>query len=87
MVKKFLGYVLGACGLVLLSSGYAQINTLLEKYIPLIKGIPNLYLMFVGGALVLVGVFFIMKAGGPSIKARRDVPVRERGRIIEYRRE
>lgn len=80
MVKKILGYVL--CGAGLIGLAASAIKEIREK-IPLPETITKTTLMIISVALVVVGIFFLMKK---TEKISAEVPIYKGKQIVGYRR-
>jgi hypothetical protein len=84
MVQKFLGYGLSIVGIV----------GLLIYYVPAAKEALNLdvpiagtMLMVISFGLVIAGIIVSAKGDGKIGRKKRYIPVKERGKIVEYRKE
>tara|TARA_Y100000310_G_C20097297_1_gene541082 strand:- start:75 stop:329 length:255 start_codon:yes stop_codon:yes gene_type:complete len=84
MVQKYLGYGLSIVGIV----------GLLIYYVPTAKETLNLdipiagtILMVVSFGLVIAGIIVSAKGDGRIGSKKRYIPVKERGKIVEYRKE
>jgi sulfite exporter TauE/SafE len=81
-MNKILGYVLAGAGVIALGISYPSVRTALKIPIPSMPVSDNI-IMFVGAALLLVGVFL---AFNKTSKQPAEVPIYEGKNIVGYRR-
>ena len=84
MVQKYIGYGLSIVGIV----------GLLVYYIPAAKEmlkvdlpIAGTLLLIISFVLIIAGIVISTKGNGRVGKKKRDIPVKEKDQIVEYRRE
>ena len=84
MVKKLIGYILAIAGLIAVAaSAIEKIRAFLNPILP--QQITNFYLTIGGIILVLIGIFFVLKAGKSKQKLV-EVPIYEGNMIVGYRK-
>ena len=83
-MKKMGGYVISIVGLLIFVAGSKFFNTKAVGFVPLLESVKPFYLMVVGLAVVLVGIFFL--ARGRSGKSQSEVPIYKGKNIVGYRR-
>jgi len=82
-MKKVIGYLLVAVGLILLVITSKPFQSYLTQ-VPFISEQPAMYLMVAGAVLIIVGIFIGIK-GGSSSKKEREVPIFKGKDVVGYR--
>ncbi|MEK6875180.1 MAG: hypothetical protein AABX30_00690 [Nanoarchaeota archaeon] len=83
-MKKVGGYILSLLGILAVLSGVKGFNEIAVKMLPFLSGVPNIYLIIIGGVLVILGVVFLKGSGRGRQLA--EVPIYEGKRVVGYRR-
>ena len=84
MVQKYLGYGLSIVGIIGLLIYYIPATKeTLKIDIPLAGNI----LLITSFALIIVGIVLSTKGNGKIGNKKRYIPVKEKGKVVEYRKE
>ena len=82
---KLLGYIIAIIGLVIIALGFVTAD------IPLISGIPKMYVMFAGIIIIIAGIALSLGKSSSKVKqSEEEVPIYEGAgkhkKIVGYRR-
>ncbi|MFH1501202.1 MAG: hypothetical protein ABIE22_04630 [archaeon] len=78
---KIPGYIIAIIGLVVVAS------TFISERIPLLKNIPQAYIMIAGFAVIIIGTVMISQGkGGRAKQKQKEVPIYKGKEIVGYRR-
>ncbi|MBS3089094.1 hypothetical protein J4402_04970 [Candidatus Pacearchaeota archaeon] len=80
---KIIGYILSIAGIVGLA--YTMVPQI-QPYIPFLKGISSTIITIISAALILVGLFIIVKGGRFRGRQAVEVPIYHGKNVVGYRR-
>ena len=84
MIKKIIGYILAAIGLI----GIFLSTDNGKKLVPFLADVKSTYILIASGILVIAGVVFMVLFGKSSGKQKnKEVPIYKGKEIIGYRRD
>jgi len=83
-MKKVIGYIFGAVGLVIFLGGIKPVDIFVLKLLPFLGNFKSLYLIVGGIVLIIIGIV-LLKTSGVK-KADEEVPIYRGKNIVGYRR-
>ena len=81
---KIVGYFFAVAGLILLASSVESFGKMIFGVAPFLSAISKTYAIIFGGALVVIGLFFLLSGG--KEKQMQEVPIYHGKSIVGYRR-
>jgi len=81
--NKIIGYVISVMGVLIVFLSFSQLRTVLNISLP--AAITENTLIIIGVGALVVGIFFIYRAGGMG-KKHKEVPIYHGKEIVGYRR-
>jgi hypothetical protein len=84
MMNKLLGYIISFIGIVIIAIGSLPPLRTAIKVIP--ASIKDLYLMFAGLIIVIVGIIFLTGFGSSSSSKVKEVPIYQGKDVVGFRR-